>query len=113
MAVAANSRGTAKPRGKPFAPGQSGNPSGRPAVAKEFRERCREFMESEGWTSLISMAQDKKDRDRYRALDLLAAYAYGKPKQGVELTGDGGGPVMLGILTDDALDEEIRKLLPG
>ena len=94
-----------------FAKGNTGG--GRPAVAKEFRERCREFMESEGWTSLISMAQDKKDRDRYRALDLLAAYAYGKPKQGLEVSGADGGPVMLGILTDEAIDEEIRKLLPG
>jgi hypothetical protein len=51
-------------------------------------------MESQGWDSLISMAQDKEDRDRYRALDLLAAYAYGKPKQGVELTGADGGPIL-------------------
>ena len=101
--MAANSKGTAKPRGRPFQPGQSGNPSGRPAVAKEFRERCREFMESEGWTSLISMAQNPKDRDRYRALDLLAAYAYGKPKQGLEVSGADGGPILsvFGMTADE------------
>jgi hypothetical protein len=52
-------------------------------------------MESEGWTSLISVAQNPKDRDRYRALELLAAYAYGKPKQGLEVSGAGGGPIEL------------------
>jgi hypothetical protein len=51
-------------------------------------------MESQGWDSLISMAQDKEERDRYRALDLLAAYAYGKPKQGLEVSGADGGPFL-------------------
>jgi hypothetical protein len=69
-------------------------------------------MDEQGWDSLISMAQNPKDRDRYRALDLLAAYAYGKPKQGLEVSGADGGPVMLarvGGMTDD----ELKALVAG
>lgn len=37
--MAGNSSGTAKkPRGRPFAPGQSGNPSGRPKNSKEQQD---------------------------------------------------------------------------
>jgi hypothetical protein len=28
------------------------------------------------------------------------------------VSGAGGGPILLGHLTDEAIDEEIRKLLP-
>jgi hypothetical protein len=87
--------------GKPFAKGQSGNPGGRPAVAREFRKRCREFMEQEGggWDELISLAKDRKAKEQRYALELIAAYAYGRPKQGVELSGPDGAPVALDIDT--------------
>jgi len=65
-------------------PGVSANPGGRPAVAREFKARCQDFMESEGWDILIEIAKDKKDRDRQAALTLVAAYAYGKPTQHTE-----------------------------
>jgi hypothetical protein len=111
--VAANSKGTAKPRGRPFQPGQSGNPSGRPAVAREFRELCRDFMSEQGWHNLRAMANDPDSPHYFRANELIAAYALGKPTQGLEVSGAGGGPIMLAHLTDEAIDEEIRRLLPG
>jgi len=82
---------------KPFKPGQSGNPSGRPKVAKEFRERCREFMTETGFETLASIANSPRDRDRFRAIELIAGYALGKPKQGVELTGEEGGDINITI----------------
>jgi hypothetical protein len=84
--------------GKPFAPGQSGNPGGRPAVVRDFRQRCRDFMESGGWQNLIDLANTSGDKDQLRALELIASYAYGKPKQGVELTGEDGAPLNVGVV---------------
>ena len=86
--------------GKPFAPGQSGNPGGRSPIAKEFRARCREYMEQPGggWDTLIAMAGDSKAKEQRYALELIASYAYGKPKQGVEITGEEGAPLGVVIL---------------
>lgn len=106
MGDAQNSKPTV---GKPFAKGKSGNPGGRPAIASDFRKRCREFMEADGWRILIDMASDSKAREQRYALELIAAYAYGKPKQGVELSGPDGAPVQLDLDTP-ALLRKAREL---
>ena len=80
-----------------FKKGQSGNPKGRPRVADVFRDRCRDFMSDEGWEKLKSIAINGKKKDQFRALELIAAYAYGKPKQGVELSGEDGGNINITI----------------
>jgi hypothetical protein len=69
---------------KPFKKGESGNPKGRPAIAKGFRDRCKGFMEKDGWKDLMEVARNAHDKDRVRALELIAAYAYGKPSQEVK-----------------------------
>ena len=74
-------------------PGQTGNPNGRPKIAEEFRDNCRTFMAEGGWEKLKDIVEDKKNKDRFRALELIMGYAYGKPKQGVELSGEGGGNI--------------------
>lgn len=111
--LAGNSEKTVKKRGpgRPFKPGETANPSGRPAVARDFRERCRAYMEVEGWDNIIAMASNPKDRDKYRAAELIAAYAYGKPKQGLEVTGDEGGPVILAALTPEERAAKIAGYL--
>lgn len=82
-----------------FKPGQSGNPSGRPKKSRIFQQKCQEFMESEGWNELIDMAKGNGDkRDKRPALELIASYAYGKPKQGVELTGEDGGMISIELV---------------
>ena len=81
--------------GKPFKKGVSGNPSGRPKIAEEFREKCRAFMSDGGWEKLMTIIDDTKHRDHYRALELVMGYAYGKPKQGLELTGEEGGNIQI------------------
>ena len=80
-----------------FKPGQSGNPGGRPKIAKEFKDKCREFMEADGWDKLVGIATDRRSRDHMKALELICAYAYGKPKQGLELTGEGGNDINITI----------------
>ena len=79
----------------PWQPGQSGNPGGRPKGSKEFRERCREFTDERGLPVLIEIAETAKHKDRMKAVELLLAYGYGKPKQGVELSGDDGGDIKI------------------
>jgi len=80
-----------------FIKGVSGNPGGQRKTTAEFKERCRNFMSEEGFSALIGMASDPKDRDRFRAIELLAGYGLGKPKQGLELTGEEGGSIQIVI----------------
>ena len=76
---------------KPFVKGQpSANPSGRPAAARDFRQRCRDFMELKGW-SIIERLANEPGRDQIRAAELISAYAYGKPPQKLEHGGDPEG----------------------
>lgn len=93
----------------PFQPGQSGNPSGRPTVAREFRELCRGFMEEEGWRKLNGMARGRGPF-AYQALQLIAAYAYGKPSQ--PITGPDDGPIQLAyaVLESD-IQREAEKVI--
>jgi hypothetical protein len=44
------------------------------------------FMTKTGWATLEAMACDPKSPHRFRALELLAAYAYGRPT--LPLAGD-------------------------
>ena len=80
--------------GRPFLPGNNANPGGRPAIARDFRLRCREFMEKQGWDLIIQMSQSP-GRDQRQALELISAYAYGKPPQETKLTGDAEKPVVI------------------
>jgi len=92
-----NKKTTGGCTGKGFKPGQSGNPGGRPKRVKPFKDRCQTFMEEEGIDALISIAQSPRDKNRFKALELIAAYSWGKPKQGVELTGEDGGDINITI----------------
>lgn len=95
---AANSTKQQRVPGRPFQKGQSGNPNGRPMVAKGFREKCREFMErGGGWQALIDLAEG--GRDQYAALSLIASYAYGKPSQ--PITGLDDGPITIKVVYAD------------
>jgi len=61
-----------------FLPGNKGG--GRPAIAFDFRIIYREFMEKTGggWDTLIDMASST-GKHQHAALQLITAYAYGKP----------------------------------
>jgi hypothetical protein len=91
---------------RPWGKGQSGNPAGRPAVARDFRERCRQFMEKPGggWQQLADLASDPTSRDRFQALALIGAYAYGKPTQ--PLSGEDGNAIPIRVVYEDGPPEE-------
>lgn len=95
--VESNKKNNGGVTGKGFVPGQSGNPGGRPKGSKGFRERCREFMDSEGLESLIEIARNPRDKNRFRAIELIAGYSWGRPKQGIELTGEEGNDINITI----------------
>lgn len=92
--------------------GVSGNPLGRPAVAREFREWCKEIMATEGRDRLLAALRAPQADYHFRVIELLAGYAYGKPRQGVELTGADAAPLSVVILPAvliPAAEEVIHK----
>lgn len=71
--------------------GVSGNPSGRPAFAKEVREYARQFTE-EAIDGLVLLARQKKDLKVAKAAwDSILDRAVGRPAQ--EVTGGDGEPL--------------------
>ncbi len=94
-----------------FLPGTSPNPGGRPIVSQEFRGRCRDFMDRFGWKHLTAIACDPTDRHHYQALALFAAYGYGQPRQGIELTGEHGGPFTISAMSAEERRQRIAELL--
>lgn len=98
--MAENSKKTAP--GRPFQKGQSGNPGGRPKVAETFKQDCRAFMTAEGWDKLQNMARNDRNRDQWKAIELIAAYAYGRPRQGIDLdAGEGGLVIKVKVIEDE------------
>ena len=115
--VANSGKTAAPPPGRPFPPGVSGNPSGRPkrSVAREFFEakvsngqtRAENVLEA-----LYQTATDRKHRDHMHAVELAAAYFAGKPSS-VELTGniEVDHNAELRGLTTEKLTDRIQALL--
>lgn len=72
----------------PWAKGQSGNPGGGPKGRSLFRRLILD--ETKRGEELVTIALQiarsaEKDTDRMRALEFLAAYAFGKPTERVEM----------------------------
>lgn len=72
-------------RGKPFQPGVSGNPGGRPKVLEEIKSLAREHSET-AINTLAAIAGDPKANAsaRVAAANVLLDRGYGKPLQTVE-----------------------------
>ena len=91
-------------------PGTVGGP-GRPSVDLEFQRRAQALMEMPdgGWDTLCKLLRGEPADVRF-AVELAAAYAYGKPSQRVQVTG------MVGMCRADELlrefsTDELRRLL--
>jgi hypothetical protein len=75
-------------RGRPFQPGQSGNPGGRPRVIAELRELARAHA-PEAVAELARLAKDaKSETARIAAIKELLDRAYGNPTQFVATEND-------------------------
>jgi len=81
----------AKPRGKPFQKGQSGNPGGRPKEVAEVRELARQYTE-EAVDTLATIMRNGKEpaAARVRAAESILDRGYGKASQPIDGDGDGG-----------------------
>lgn len=78
--MAANS---GKVRGRPFKPGESGNPSGRPKIVQHLKDLARQHTEA-AMKAVLDALTDENKRVRLAAAELLLAYGYGRPTQHVE-----------------------------
>lgn len=93
-----------------FVKGSRSPSPGRPATSKAFRERCRQYMTEEGWDLLAAMARTP-GKDQRPALELIAAYAYGRPTQ--PIAGDDELPAVHVVGRIAGLSEEELARLAG
>ena len=61
----------------------------------KFLQACKDFMEKDGLEELRELAKNKEHKDQFKSLELIAGYAFGKPKQGLELTGEEGNAIRI------------------
>ena len=77
-----SSKSIARDTGGRFAPGVSGNPSGRPRIPAEFTELAQDYASDALMTVVkIYKAPDTKNTDRIRAAEIIMDRAWGKPSQ--------------------------------
>lgn len=70
--------------GKPFKPGQSGNPSGRPKVVSHIRDLAQKHGE-EALKTVVALMRSEDERVALAAAQVVLDRAYGKPIQQVDV----------------------------
>jgi hypothetical protein len=110
--AAENSAETAAvPRGRPFVKGQSGNPGGRPrSFAAVIRAHTRDGEELVRFMLKVFRGElaDAKVKDRVDAATWLADRGFGKPTQGLEVTGREGEALLPVALVQAAVVDAER-----
>lgn len=95
-------------KGNQVAKGNSGGP-GRPKKARE--ERYHEILQTTctftEWRKVVKKALEQAQRGNHQARKFLADYLIGPPPQRHELTGEGGGSIMLGYSGNVDPDDDL------
>lgn len=89
---------------KSWKKGQSGNPKGRPKKLPHLEELLADILgeDKEGITAaeaILRALRAKATKGDIRAAEVLLERAYGKAKQGIELSGTNEGPIQI-IIND-------------
>lgn len=109
--------------GRPFKPGQSGNPGGRPRMLKELKDRIQlrglDLVDVLfGIVDGLPLAKGRgvvgpSHRERILATKELMAYGYGRPVLAVEVSGPGGGPLEgrdISLMTSAERRQRLKQL---
>jgi hypothetical protein len=98
---------------KPWKPGQSGNPGGRPK-RRLIDEALEELLLSNDSELALAIAKKLLARAKtgeIKAIQLVAERVQGRPKRHLELSGPDGGPLDIRNMTDEELERRIAELM--
>ena len=90
------------PKGKPFAPGTSGNPGGVSREKREFLKALREEDSAEVYAAMMDLIRQRNPTAVLRAWE----YVVGKPKEMIELTGKDGAALAVQNIDPTKLSKE-------
>ena len=98
---------------KPWKPGQSGNPGGRPKgrLIDEALEELLLRNDSELALAIAKKLLARAKTGEVKAIQLVAERVQGKPKRQLELRGPDGGPLDIHNMTDEELTQRIAELM--
>lgn len=113
--TAGSSDNAAKPRGRPFKPGQSGNPAGTPKGTREIRHRVSELLDAafrreDGSDVLIDAVKAGVETGDSTCIKIAYEYRWGKPVTMVELSGPDGEPLGNKIDLSKLSNEDVERL---